>query len=223
MEGWGTIFLTFTGTIYLIMMAYVSYRIKRSTESTSALVNEIKEIRKEESKPYVVIDIKPKEQAPQILEVKVANIGGGPAFNIKCGFQPDIVYRKESGIMLSDLPIFKGLAHLAPGEQTRFFFAAAVEYMTCKNNPKEFEAKTSYSDIFGDSHEKSYHIDLTVRTALLFAEEKGLNDVVVEIERLTREVCWLRKNIETFFEKDVEETKRPDMGTLKGIYREMKR
>lgn len=106
--------------------------------------------------------------------------------------------------------------------QQDFSFAAAVEYMTNKNNPKEFEAKTSYSDIFGDSHEKSYHIDLTVRAALLFAEEKGLNDVVVEIERLTREVCWLRKNIETFLEKDVE-PKKHDMVSLKGIYREMKR
>ena len=223
MEEWGSVFLTFTGAIYLIMMAYVAYRIKRSTESTRALVNEIKEIRKEESKPYIVLDIKPKEQSPQILEVKVANIGGGPAFNIKCSFQPDIVYRKEPKIMLSELPIFKGLAHLAPGEQMRFFFAAAVEYMTNKNNPKEFEVKTFYTDIVGDAHEKSYHIDLTVTAALLFAEEKGLSDVVLEIERLTREVCWLRKNVESFLEKDVEPRRQDIGGSLKGIYREMKK
>lgn len=223
MEDWGTAFLTFTGVIYLIMMAYVSYRIKRSTESTMALVNEIKGIRKEESKPYVVIDISPNKQSSQVLEVKVANIGGGPAFNVKSNFQPDIVYRKESGVMLSELPIFKGLTHLAPGEETRFFFADAVEYMTNKNNPKEFDAKISYTDIFGDNHEKSYHIDLIVSADLLFVEEKRLNDVVVEIEQLTREVCLLRKNVEVLLEKDGEETKRQDMVSLKGIYREMKK
>ncbi|MEK7275112.1 MAG: hypothetical protein AAB110_07635, partial [Candidatus Desantisbacteria bacterium] len=63
----------------------------------------------------------------------------------------------------------------------------------------------------------------TVTAALLFAEEKGLSDVVVEIERLTREVCWLRKNIESFLEKE-EEPRRHDIGgSLKGIYREMKK
>jgi hypothetical protein len=219
---WGTIFLTFTGIIYLILMCWMCYRIRISTEVSKMLIDEIKKEREEEASPYVVVDIKPKEQAPHVLEMYISNIGGGPAFNVKSNITPDIVYRKEPKIMFSELPVFKSITHLAPGEKIKFFFAAALEYMTNKDNPKEFDIEVSYTDILKKDHKQKYHINLTEKSALLFAEEKGINDLVQEMERLTREICWLRKNIEIAIEKD-EKVKKQSIASLKGIYREMKK
>ncbi len=180
-----------TGMVWLLIR-----EIRKSVTASCSLVEEIKQVRKSESMPHVLVDIKPKETQIQALEVVIRNIGEGCAFNFNCKFTPDILYREKPKITISDLPIFKNLKVIPPKEEIRFFFANATEYMNDVTKPKEFDVFISYEDGFGQVQNESAHIDLTVRNILLFTEEKGLNDVAKEVERLTREICWMRRSIE---------------------------
>jgi hypothetical protein len=196
LQAWSIVALVVVVGVFVSITWYLVKEIRKSTIASCNLVEEIKQIRKAECMPYVLIDIKPKEKQVQVLEVIIRNIGGGPAFNLNCKFTPDVIYRQNPKITISDLPIFKNLKVLPPKEEIRFFFATALEYMKDATKPKEFEVFVSYEDMFKEVHNDSFHIDLKVRSILLFTEEKGLDDVAKEVERLTREICWLRRSIE---------------------------
>lgn len=195
-QTWTIIGLVGVSGIFVIIIWYLVKEIRKSIFASYNLIEEIKQLRKAENMPYVVVDIKPKETQVQMLEVVIRNIGGGSAFDLNCKFTPDVIYREKPKITLSELPIFKNLKILPPKDEIRFFFASALEYMKDDTKPKVFEAFVSYKDKFGEIHKDSFHIDLNVRNTLLFTEEKGLNDVAKEVERLTREICWLRRSIE---------------------------
>lgn len=196
LQAWSIVGLVVVASVFVSIIWYLAKEIRKSVTTSCNLVEEIKQVRKSENMPYVLVDIKPKEGQIQALEVVVRNIGGGPAFNLNCKFAPDVLYREKPKITLSDLPIFKNLKLLPPKEEIKFFFAPALEYMQDTTKPKEFEVFVSYEDIFKEVHNDSFHIDLKVRNILLFTEEKGLNDIAKEVERLTREVCWLRRSVE---------------------------
>jgi hypothetical protein len=196
LQAWSIVALVVVAGVFVSITWYLAKEIRKSATASYNLAEEIKQIRKAECMPYVLVDIKPKEKQVQVLEVVIRNIGGGPAFNLNCKFTPDVIYREKPKITISDLPIFKNLKVLPPKEEIRFFFATALEYMKDATKPKEFEVFVSYEDMFEEVHNDSFHIDLKVRSILLFTEEKGLDDVAKEVERLTREICWLRRSIE---------------------------
>ncbi len=196
LQVWSIVGLVVVAGVFVSITWYLVKEIRKSVTASCNLVEEIKQVHKSECIPYVFVDIKPKEGQIQVLEVVIRNIGGGPAFNFNCKFTPDVLYREKPKITISDLPIFKNLKVLPPKEEIKFFFAPALEYMKDTTKPKEFEVFVSYGDIFEETHNDSFHIDLKVRNILLFTEEKGLNDVAKEVERLTREICWLRRSVE---------------------------
>ncbi|MFH1562962.1 MAG: hypothetical protein ABIF11_06050 [Nitrospirota bacterium] len=196
LQAWSIVVLVIVAGVFVVMVWSLIKEIRKSVTASCNLVEEIKQVRKLESMPYVLVDIKPKETQIQVLEVVIRNIGEGCAFNFNCKFTPDILYREKPKITISDLPIFKNLKVIPPKEEIKFFFASAPEYMNDVTKPKEFEVFISYEDSFGETHNESAHIDLAVRNILLFTEEKGLNDVAKEVERLTREICWMRRSVE---------------------------
>lgn len=196
LQTWSIVVLVVVAGIFVSITGYLARQIRKSATASCNLVEEIKQIHKAGCMPYVLVDIKPKEKQVQVLEVVIRNIGEGPAFNLNCKFTPDVIYRQKPKITISDLPIFKNLKVFPPKEEIRFFFAPALEYMKDTTKPKEFEVFISYEDMFKEVHNDSFHIDLKVRSILLFTEEKGLDDVAKEVERLTREICWLRRSIE---------------------------
>ncbi|MEW6621280.1 MAG: hypothetical protein AB1422_18445 [bacterium] len=196
LQVWPIVGLVVIGSVFVCMIWYLARQVRKSTTASYKLIEEFKEIRKSESMPYVIVDIKPRESQIQALEVVIRNIGEGAAFNFNCKFAPDILYRDKPKITISELPIFKNLKVIPPKEEIRFFFAHAMEYINDPAKPKEFEVFIAYEDMFKEMHNDSFHIDLNIRSILLFTEEKGLNDVVKEVERLTREICWLRRSVE---------------------------
>lgn len=196
LQAWSTVGLVIIVGVLVSITWYMAKEIRKSVTASCNLIEEIKQVRKSESLPYVLVDIKPKEGQIQVLEVVIRNIGGGPAFNFNCKFTPDVLYREKPRITISDLPIFKNLKVLPPKQEIKFFFAPALDYMKDITKPKEFEVFVSYENIFKETHNDSFHIDLKVMNILLFTEEKGLNDVAKEVERLTREICWLRRSVE---------------------------
>lgn len=196
LQAWSIVALAVITGVFVCISWYLTKEIRKSTTASYKLVEEIARIRKSESMPYILVDIKPKEGQIQVLEVVIRNIGGGAAFNFNCQFTPDVIYRENPKITISELPIFKNLKIIPPKEEIKFFFASALEYMKDASKPKEFEVFLSYEDSFGEKHDDSLHINLKVRNILLFTEEKGLNDIAKEVERLTREMCWLRRSIE---------------------------
>lgn len=196
LQAWSIAVLVILVGVFVGIVWALIREIRKSVTASCSLVEEIKQVRKLESMPYVLVDIKPKETQIQVLEVVIRNIGEWCAFNFNCKFTPDILYREKPKVTISDLPIFKNLKILPPKEEIKFFFANATEYMNDITKPKEFDAFISYEDGFGQVHNESNHIDLAVRNILLFTEEKGLNDVAKEVERLTREICWMRRSVE---------------------------
>ncbi|MEW6095132.1 MAG: hypothetical protein AB1567_01205 [bacterium] len=196
LQAWSIVGLVVVAGVFVSITWYLTKEIRKAVSASCNLVEEIKQVRKSENMPYVLVDIKPKVGQIQVLEVVIRNIGGGPAFNLNCKFTPDVIYREKPKVTLSELPIFKNLNVLPPKEEIKFFFAPALEYMKDTTKPKEIEVFVSYRDIFEEVHNDSFHIDLKVRNILLFTEEKGLNDLAKEVERLTREICWLRRSVE---------------------------
>lgn len=135
--------------------------------------------------PAVSIKIGPDNADLNMLYITLKNTGGGAAYDISVNFFPDLDYRGES---LNKLNMFKNLPLLEKGEEIKFFFDSAIEYLK-SNKLKETTAKVTYYktpkiNINSQAIIRNININMEERMGQLQISKKDINDLVNEIEEL---------------------------------------
>src|SRR5215212_2943038 len=117
--------------------------IQNTNEYLRDLLFELREMRR----PRVFFDIVPNETRSQILDVVLRNVGGSPAYNINCKFDPDLPYYEK--MTLSQMSLFRDLPFLTQGAKIEFPFASFPTYIETSDKPTKITVQVEYSDSNG--------------------------------------------------------------------------
>jgi hypothetical protein len=127
-----------------------------------------------------------------MVEVVVRNVGGGAAQDIEFDFSASLV--RSTGYSISDLSYFKeGMNFLDSGEEVRSLWDEFNELAsTLREEGLEsgITVTVRYKDLAGDPYQDRWNIN-----PLLYEDEstglgglKGVNELVLEVEKLTEHV-----------------------------------
>ena len=118
-----------------------------------------------QTEPMVTITYHSREGSFSDIDLRIKNVGGGPALDIKFEVEPDFEFHK--GNMLSELGLFKnGLNCLEPGGERRFFLAR-LSGRRVLGPP--FEIKASYQGTIGIEKTDRFIIDFSEMAGLIFS------------------------------------------------------
>lgn len=142
-------------------------------------------------RPIVVLDVDALSKINRLFLV-LKNCGTTPAFNISCTFNPDLPYARDKKI--SDIKLFNNLHFLEQGKGLKLFYDSYIEIVE-KNYPTQFSVNIHYEDIKGNKYDNEYFIDLLIYKNILMTEDKGLNELVKEVESLRRDISTGFRNL----------------------------
>lgn len=163
-----------TFAIAVITFAYVL--------ATRAMVREMRTAREAQQRPYVVLDI----DFPRghLCDMIIRNVGNGAAVDLTVSFQPDEEYQ-NSGMKLSELPIFKETRFLVPGREIRFYYKNLVGEAP-PTDQQAIKATLHYRNTRGADYTDEITLNPYLRWQLYYLEEKTFNDLVKELEQVNR-------------------------------------
>lgn len=163
---------------------------------TRNMVQEMKKQRAIIEKPAVSLKAVPSTDAANIINLVLKNTGGGPAYDVTVEFDPDLPYDNKS---LNELNMFRKMTVLDKGESVELFFASAPEYFK-SDNPKRSTATIKY---YTNPHHQNEikpeiritEIDIEERKDQLYVSQRGIDDLVDEIEELKQGLLIISSNI----------------------------
>lgn len=147
----------FSGVVALSTVAY--------SILTWRLVNETRRMRVAQTEPMITINYHSRRESVHDIDLRIRNVGGGPAMEIQFEVEPD--FKFLSGSMLSEIGLFKnGLNYLEPGGERRFFLTRLV------GKPQvdlPFEIIATYRGTIGDEKTDRFTIDFSEMEGLVFS------------------------------------------------------
>jgi hypothetical protein len=172
------------GSLLLLVVTFFYFLETRDMAKETRRQRELLE------EPAVSIKILPDEKSSNFLYMVMKNTGGGPAYDISVSFDPDIPYGEST---LNGLKMFNKMPLLDKGEETKFFFASAIEYFK-SDMPKETKALVTYFLVPKSKNDKrnKYNKPIIREFTIDIEEKKGqshlirrdVHDLVNEIEEL---------------------------------------
>ncbi len=143
--------MIFSGIVALstVVYAFLTWR----------LVGETKKVRLAQTEPMVSVTHHPNEKGGPYIDLRIKNVGAGPALDITFEIEPEFEYLQ--GKPLSELHLFRtGLKYLGPGDERRFFLTRLEEDRRAEAE-KLFEIRVSYRGTFGRQKTVGFVIDLS--------------------------------------------------------------
>jgi len=175
---------------------------------TCELVSETRKMRKVQTEPKIYVNIQPREEWINFIDLVIQNIGLGPAYNIKFEIKPDFEYAK--GHFLSELGFIKnGLRYLAPNQKLHFFLTSLVNNFDEKIKTS-FEIKVTYQNSTGGKQEDVYVIDFSQFIGLRQLGEPPLYKIAKNIKEIQNTLHHLstgfyKIKVIRYTKKDIEE------------------
>lgn len=172
--------------VYVVKTWHMASATRKSAEAAEKTLREMKEMRDQETAPYVVVYFENARGTPFIYLI-VKNIGKTVARDVKIDFSPPLKSSTQ-GANLGDMPmITEGIASLAPGQQLRTFFDSAISYFGRADLPLHIVAKISYcGGLRTDTRAWEQTLDLQALRGLLYTQERGINELVEQVEELAK-------------------------------------
>ena len=181
--------------VYVIKTWHIASATKESARVSQNMLEEMKITRDQESAPYVVayFDMPVKNW---LIYLIVKNIGKTVAKNVKLEFEPKL--KNSRGEDINNIPLIKeGIGSIPPGYEIKTFFDTTINYLNNDEYPLNYVAKISYkSDIQDKIRNSEQTLDLSVYKGLSFIDEKGMHELVKEIEKLERNNEKISKYLE---------------------------
>jgi hypothetical protein len=146
-----------------------------------------KKARKEQARPYIVVDILPGLASEKLLDLVVTNIGKSPAFDLTISFDPPPERVDEIGqFKLKDTRILtEATPMFAPGREFRMFFDSAIDRYKSKL-PMSFEVTTKYRDSDQKWYEEKTTVDFDVHRGAAYIAVYGVHDAVKVMKNIAK-------------------------------------
>ncbi|MBN1763025.1 MAG: hypothetical protein JW878_08140 [Methanomicrobia archaeon] len=181
--------------IYVIKTWQIASASKKSTEVSEEILKEMKESRDLEVAPYVVayFDI---PYGKHVIYFVIKNIGKSVAKNVKLAFQPPL--ENSKGGKINNISLLKdGIGSIPPGYEIRTFFDGVFSYFEMSELPLTYNVKISYSGgLRSDTRNIEQIMDLSAFKGLSFLDEKGIHELVKEVEKLVEHNNNIRQKLE---------------------------
>ena len=198
----GLFVIQFLGLIFLAIYVWKTWQMASSTKdsvkTSEKMIEEMKEERDQESAPYVVPYI---NISQHMMSFGIKNIGKTVAKNIRINIEPGL---KSSilGEKIKDLPLFKtGISSLPPGHEIGTIFDVSHVYLNRDDFPMSYSVKITYiGGLQKEPREHEQVLDLSVYKDLIPDEEKKLDDVVKELENLSKYNGKISENLKSIDE-----------------------
>jgi len=172
----------------LTLIALVIYVIKtwQIASANKKMVEEIRESRLQENRPYVMayFDI---PYGEVIIYFVIKNVGKSIARNVKLKCEPILKTTRENIINFGELDIFKnGITEIPPSYELKTVFDTTINYFDDKKNmPLTFDLKISYcGGLSNELIEYQQALDLRPFKGLMFIKEKGIDALVERVEKI---------------------------------------
>ena len=195
----GVLMIIFTGVVAFATVVYALLTWK--------LVNETKEMRKAQTEPNISVTIEPREEWINFIDMKIMNIGSGPAYDIKFKIEPDFEYFKDR--FLSKIKIMQGIKYLAPNQKIQFFLTSLTENFEEKIK-KPFKIKVVYKNKVGDIFRETFIIDFSQFEGMSQLGEPPLYKIAKSLDSLQKDVGRLSSGFHrlktiVYTKKDIEQ------------------
>nr|WP_026682639.1 hypothetical protein [Priestia megaterium] len=160
------------GGITLLFLTYFTYL-------------ETRKQRIAQEEPVVTLRLITDEKNSSFLNFHLKNTGGGPAYDLKVTFNPDLPYGDTT---LNNLKMFRRMPLLEKGEEVTFFFDTAMNYFN-SDKPTTVNASAIYYTLPKDNRsarklERDFEINIDERKGQRQIIKKDLNDLIKEIEEI---------------------------------------
>ncbi|MFQ5433046.1 MAG: hypothetical protein ACE5EN_11145 [Nitrospinota bacterium] len=174
----GSFSVIFSG---MVAIATIIYAIL-----TWKLVSETKRIRAAQTEPKVSISIQPRDEWINLIDMKIQNIGLGPAYSIKFELENDFKYRKEE--LLSEIGIIKnGINFLSPNQKIQFFLTSLADNFEEKVS-SPFTIKVTYKNNSDHQYNDKYMVDFSEFLGLRRLGEPPLHKIAKNIESIKKDI-----------------------------------
>ncbi|AIS30988.1 hypothetical protein [Methanobacterium formicicum] len=186
--------------IFLIIYVWKTYDMAVSTEKSAEVskltLQEMKETRDQEIAPYVVAYF---EFENQTINLVIENVGKGLAKNVKIEFDPKLVNSFPDHDINDVAFIKEGIGSMPPNYKIETFFDSAIDYYGNEEFPSKYNAKITY---YGGLNETKritkYILDIGSHYNILFSTKKGFNEVVKELERISKAQESINKEFSSY-------------------------
>lgn len=136
----------FSGVVAVSTVCYVVL--------TWRLVEEQRALRRAETEPQVSVYVENSPRAFIIFDLVIANIGRGPAYDVKLSMIGEDWMIQEREKLSATGPFKHGIAYLAPGQALRFFVGTGPEIY--KTGRHSFSVRAVYRDAMQQQKEEDF-------------------------------------------------------------------
>jgi len=181
--------------VYVIKTWHIASATKESAIVSQKMLEEMKAGRDQEISPYVItyFDI---AYGKRLIYLVIKNIGKTVAKNVKLEFEPKL--KNSTGDKIDNTPLIKeGIGSIPPGYEIKTLFDSAISYFGNEKLPLSYVAKVTYTGgLQGEPRTTQQTLDLSAYKGLRFHDEKGIDELVKEIEKLVRYNEKISKELE---------------------------
>ena len=170
--------------------------------------------RLDQARPYVILSAVENRVDRFIIDLELANVGNGPAYDVTINVTPPFVTSTdESGHEIRRARIFnEPVPMLAPHASVRMFFDSAFARFEKKDLPSRFEARISYRDATGHAWANELNIvDVAIQEGLTYSSEYGIHHAAAalrEIQKDTKKLAAKAGTVDATIETRDERTAR---------------
>jgi hypothetical protein len=179
----GTFNLIFS---FFVMIATVIYAVL-----TWKLVKETKRMRELQSEPKVSITAEFHETHFNFLNLKIQNIGLGPAYSLRFKVLKDFEY--DAMEFVSGMGFVKnGINYLSPGHKIETFFTSLLEDFERKLSD-HLEIEVTYLNAHGKEYKDTYLINFSYISGLSKLGSSPIEKIAKSIEKIETHIKSLSK------------------------------
>ncbi|MGW4424932.1 hypothetical protein [Streptosporangium sp. NPDC004631] len=145
---------------------------------------------RESQEPYVVVDIRPSEFAPEMFLLIIENIGPTIARDIHITADPPFqrTWDKEDVEPFANALIFtQGIPYMPPGRKLEIMFDVGF-HLFASDLPRRYRVRVDANGPFGPVEPLTYLIDLEYYAGLEYHKIKTIHQGVQELEKLRKQM-----------------------------------
>jgi len=175
----------FIGLQFLVLIAAAVFGRRQ--------LNEAKELREAQTRPFVVIDLG--SSAHSLFDLVVKNIGPTLARDVRFVFDPPIK-STDDDLDPNKIKMFReGISTLAPGKEIRTLFEKGPDRHT-SGLPDIYEVTVSYTDQAGKrKYEEKIDLDFGLYWDRLTVTRRDVHDLHKQLETIAKEIRRWRPNV----------------------------
>lgn len=156
-----------------------------SLGTSQGMLEEMRKQREAAERPSISVVTTPEPRRPGILNLRVANTGRGPAYDVKVRFDPDIPWGKST---LNTAGILSSIPVLDSGEKVEIFLAAGGQ-LQANGYPTESTAYVTYFRVSTEVEPReqlttSFRVLLSAWLGQMQIRLKDMHELVEEVEDL---------------------------------------